>query len=191
MGVGEFWLEDEWAKIIRDWEGDIKENPCNPEPGHDFHLNMMHNGCNVSIRQAFFIVGSVVAMGLSLVVCLLYTANPMQLIEGVGLASVACYLSLYLNVPLPRDIIFLGEVHYHGGVHHPTLLDEHYLDFCVREGFSRIVGPVKRLQALNDLVTLEQYQGIKLIGLNNALDIVYDLFMELVPGDEDEAVAAV
>ena len=88
----------------------------------------------------------------------------------------ACYLSVYLNVPLPRDIIFLGEVHNFGGLFHPLPVNNHYLDFCLEEGFTRIVGPSDRLQALRGAVNQAPYQGIELIELNNAAEIVPELF---------------
>ena len=100
----------------------------------------------------------------------------MQSIEGVGLASVACYLSIYLKIPLPRDTIFLGEVHYYGGLFHPLAINDHYLDFCVKEGISRIVGPSSRMQVLLNTVTQERYQGIELIELTNASEIVLKFF---------------
>ena len=99
-----------------------------------------------------------------------------QLIEGVGLASVACYLSMYLDVPLPRNMVFLGEVRYQGEIYHPVPMNEHYLDFCLREGFSRIVGPSSRLQVLRDVVTKDRYEGIELIELTNVKDIVPKVF---------------
>ena len=98
------------------------------------------------------------------------------MIEGVGLASVACYLSMYLDVSLPRNMVFLGEVRCQGEIHHPMPMNEHYLDFCLREGFRRIVGPSSGLQVLRDVVTKERYQGIELIELTNAKEIVPKVF---------------
>ena len=104
----------------------------------------------------------------------------MQRIEGVGLASVACYLSLHLDVLLPHNIFFLGEVQCHGQLYHPTVLNEQYLELCVKSGFNRIVGPSSRLEVLQDEVdTNPRYMGIELIGLNNALEIVHSLFLPL------------
>ena len=70
---------------------------------------------------------------------------------------------MYLDVSLPRDIVFLGEVRYQGEIYHPMPMNEHYLDFGLREGFTRIVGPSSRLQVLRDAVTKDRYQGIELI----------------------------
>ena len=100
----------------------------------------------------------------------------MQMIEGVGLASVACYLSMYLDVPLPCNMVFLGVVRHQGEISHPMPMNEHYLDFCLREGFSRIVGPSSRLQVLRDVVIEERYQGIELFELTDAKEIVPKVF---------------
>ena len=83
---------------------------------------------------------------------------------------------MYLDVPLPRNMVFLGEVRYQGGITYSVPIDEHFLDFCLREGFSRIVGPSTRLQVLREVVTKERYQGIELIELTNAKEIVPKVF---------------
>ena len=108
------------------------------------------------------------------------------------MASVACYLSLYLNVPLPRDIIFLGAVHYDGGLLHPLPMNEHYLDFCVREGFRRIVGPTDDLAVLRDAVAKKEcYRGkIELIGLDDASEIIPKLFKVLLQNQGGAIIAA-
>ena len=92
----------------------------------------------------------------------------------------ACYLSLFLGVRLPRDIIFLGEVHHNGFFHHPTHVNVRYLDFCVREGFKRIVAPSNYLEGIQDVVAKEErYEGIQLTPLRNALEIVPKLLRHL------------
>ena len=106
----------------------------------------------------------------------------------MGLASVACYLSLYLDILLPRDTVFLGEVHYHGGIAHPEPMTDHYLDFCLREGFNIIVGPSDCMEDIRDVVAEDRYQGITLIELDNAQEIVTKLF-QLLPRREDGACA--
>ena len=102
-----------------------------------------------------------------------------QMVEGVGLASVACYLAMYLDVHLPRDMVFLGEVRYQGGLCHPMPMDVHYLDFCLKEGFRRIVGPSDALLVLRDRVNEDPYRAIELIELTNAKEIVPKVFQKL------------
>ena len=90
----------------------------------------------------------------------------------MGLASVACYLSLHLGIALPRDILFLGEVEWHGHINLDNPLNKVYLDLCLEAGFSVIVGPSANLAVLVEEAKKERYKGVKIIGLDNALDIV-------------------
>ena len=110
------------------------------------------------------------------------------MVGGVGLASLACYLSQYLGIPLPRDIIFLGKVECRGKLRHSLPVSKHYLDFCLEEGFTRIVGPSSDMNTLGGLATDPRYQGIILTGLNNALEIVTEVFQPLRPVDEGEGL---
>ena len=93
----------------------------------------------------------------------------------------ACYLSLYLDVPLPSNTFFLGEVECRGQLNHPVPLNKHYLDFCLEEGFTRIVGSTQDLEAIRELAKQDCYAGIELIGLDLAIDIVPKLFKVLAP----------
>ena len=115
-----------------------------------------------------------------------YVSLVSQLVGGVGLSSLACFLSLYLNVPLPSDTLFLGEVECRGRISHPLPLNEHYLDLCLEEGFTRIVGSFKDLQVLEKLVEQDRYSGIELIGLDRAIDIVPNFFQLLPAGPVSE-----
>ena len=97
----------------------------------------------------------------------------------MGLASAACYLSLHLGVRLPHDVLFLGEVECRGGLNYPSPINKLYLDLCVENGFSRIVGMSTKLEALQDEIKKDRYKGIQLIGLDNALDLLPQLFHPL------------
>ena len=116
-----------------------------------------------------------------------------QLIEGAGLASVACYLSMYLDVHLPRDMVFLGEVRFQGGLYHPMPMDVHYLDFCLKKGFRRVVGRSERLHVLRERLNEDPYRAIELIELSNARELVPKVFEKLrqaalVVADDDTLV---
>ena len=101
--------------------------------------------------------------------------------ESVGLATVACYLSIYFEAPLPHTTIFLGEVSPEARIYLPTLPTKEYLDLCIKEGFNWIVGPSNFVQAWHDYVKEAPYQGLTITGLDTASDIVLKVFRVIKP----------
>ena len=85
-------------------------------------------------------------------------------------------------VPLPRDMLFLGEVYYSGKLCHPYTVSRHYLDFFIEQGYRKVVGPVNKLSELQAIMDADvNYQGkVELIGIDNALDLVSRVLKDLI-----------
>lgn len=104
----------------------------------------------------------------------------------------ACHLAMVLGVELPNDIVFLGEVGYDGNIIHPYQTHVHILDLCVKQGYSRIVGPSEEMTPLHEMITpTSPYSGvIEVILLDDAFELVTKVFpmfpLVSTPDDSEE-----